>query len=306
MAKRNSTNLDELDRKLFKLLKANGRRSITSLAQELGTSKNTASRRLSHLLRENIFKITVFVDPTKSASPVGVILGFEIKHNDIHAAVNHLVQQDSIARVSMTSGRFNVMATGYYDTIDHFSAFRLKELPKLKGVNNLEIFTLLHQGLHNDLKPIDEKDNQLIHLLKNDGQMSVVKLAQHLKLNRITVQQRLNALINNGYIRITALLLNTQTEWLRRGAVGIKVTNSEIIPVFNRLRALPEIVFLACTTGRFDILASIEADTTDRIHQIVDYQIPQCGGVKSCELFISHDMKLGPQWLFRNELPRIA
>jgi DNA-binding Lrp family transcriptional regulator len=136
--------------------------------------------------------------------------------------------------------------------------------------------------------------------------MSVVKLAQHLELNRITVQQRLNALINNGYIRITALLLNTQTEWLCRGAVGIKVLNSEIISVFNRLRSLPEIVFLACTTGRFDILASIEADTMDRIHQIVDYQIPQCGGVKTCELFISHDMKLGPQWLLRYEEPLIA
>lgn len=66
--------LDDPDRALAQLLRANGRITIEELATNLGVSKATASRRLETLISEGAVYVRVILDPASIGYPVEAIV----------------------------------------------------------------------------------------------------------------------------------------------------------------------------------------------------------------------------------------
>ena len=290
--------VDELDYKLYQLLRENGRRTSTSLAKELGVSNYIVKKHVDTLIRENIMTIGVFIDPTKLEAPVGALIYLDVMQNDLDSTMATLAVNDSIARVSQTNGRYDLLAVSYFKSLDELSDFRIHVLSTMDSIKDLEIFILMHDGqAKNDkLKPLDAIDRQLIRLLRENGQQTNTVLARRLNLNRLTVRLRLKRLIDGGYIRIKAVLLDNRVNWLWRGAIGIKVRNTSIISVFQKLNNLPEVTFTAYTTGRFDMISDLASDSSERLYEVADREIPNLDGVIKSEFFICQSVKFGPQW----------
>jgi DNA-binding Lrp family transcriptional regulator len=70
-----------------------------------------------------------------------------------------------------------------------------------------------------------------------------------------------------------------------------------VTEVLSKLRQHPAIAFVTCTTGRFDIFASVSADSEEKLYELVEGEISEWDGVVDCDLFVSQGTNFGPLWL---------
>ncbi len=142
---------------------------------------------------------------------------------------------------------------------------------------------------------MDALDKDIIACLTSDARMSVAVMARRLNVARSTVQARLERLETNGTIAGYTLRLNAAMEETRiRATILLSVEPRAQASVLTRLRAIPEIRAAHTTSGRFDMLLRVSADTTAALDGVLD-QIGDMPGVKSSESLIHLSTKIARQ-----------
>ena len=68
--KLSSRALDEKDKEILRILQGNGREQIKRISKKVGLSMNSTSRRIDEMLRKEIFKPTILIDPDKIGFPL--------------------------------------------------------------------------------------------------------------------------------------------------------------------------------------------------------------------------------------------
>jgi DNA-binding Lrp family transcriptional regulator len=107
---------------------------------------------------------------------------------------------------------------------------------------------------------MDELDQQLIALLRNDGRMPAVTLAKALKVSRGTVQNRIDRLTAQGVIVGFTVRLHAATEAGRvRAFMTIAVEGRRAPAVLRALQGVPEVAAVHTTNGRWDLVAELSA-----------------------------------------------
>lgn len=139
---------------------------------------------------------------------------------------------------------------------------------------------------------MDDTDRKLIALLKQDARMSLAQLARRLGIARSTAQARLDRLENSGAIAGYTLRLGDHIRANRiRATVLLTIDARAQAATLPRLRAIPQIETIHTTSGRFDLLLSISAETTTALDGVLD-AIGDISGVKSSESLIHLSTKL--------------
>jgi DNA-binding Lrp family transcriptional regulator len=137
----------------------------------------------------------------------------------------------------------------------------------------------------------DDIDQRLLALLAENARMPVAQLARRLDLARTTVQARLERLETNGTIAGYTLRLG-QPAQQRLGATALLSVEPRSGPaVLSRLKALPNVMRVHTTSGRFDMIAEISADTTEELDETLDW-IGEAKGVRSSESLIQLSTKI--------------
>ncbi|WP_372871982.1 Lrp/AsnC family transcriptional regulator [Shewanella sp.] len=109
---------------------------------------------------------------------------------------------------------------------------------------------------------LDEKDRQLIALLRADARMPMVDIAKKLGVSRPTAQNRLNRLEQSGVILGYTLKLKPGTESHPiRLLMNISVEAKSEPAVIKQLQRYPEIIVIHHTTGHWDLIAEIRAES---------------------------------------------
>ncbi|MFT5693834.1 MAG: DNA-binding Lrp family transcriptional regulator [Oceanicoccus sp.] len=117
---------------------------------------------------------------------------------------------------------------------------------------------------------LDEKDLNLITLLRSNARMPVVNLAKHLGVSRATVQNRINKLEHNGVILGYTIKLSPDSESHPvRLLMNISVEAKNEPAVIKRLRGYPEVIAIHHTTGHWDVIADIRAQTLPTLNSII-------------------------------------
>ncbi len=138
---------------------------------------------------------------------------------------------------------------------------------------------------------IDDTDRALLALLSENARAPVATLARKLNLARTTVQARLERLETSGVIQGYTLRLNdTQRAPLRATAL-VSIEPRSAPTVLARLRSLPDVKTVHTTSGRFDLIVGIEAETTEALDDTLD-RIGETRGVKGSESLIQLSTKL--------------
>ncbi len=133
---------------------------------------------------------------------------------------------------------------------------------------------------------MDRLDRDIIALLAGDARMSVAVMARRLRIARSTVQARLERLETNGTIAGYTLRLGAAAQQGRiRATVLLSIEPRAQAAVLTRLRALATIERAHTTSGRFDMLLQLAAQTTTELDQVLD-MIGEIPGVKSSESLI--------------------
>lgn len=133
------------------------------------------------------------------------------------------------------------------------------------------------------MAPMDDVDRQLIALLRADGRMSVVALAQALRVARATVQHRLARLEAEGTIVGYTVRLRPEAEPHRvRAFMSIEVQGPKGDEVRRALRGHPHVVTLHTTNGRWDLVAELHAASLEQFDRVLN-EIRRIEGIAHSE-----------------------
>ncbi len=138
---------------------------------------------------------------------------------------------------------------------------------------------------------IDEMDRALLALLARNARLPVATLARKLGLARTTVQARLDRLETSGVIGGYTLRLGQEARPALRATALVSIEPRTGPAVLARLESLPQVWRVHTTSGRFDLIVSLEATTTQELDETLD-RIGEAKGVRSSESLIHLSTKL--------------
>ncbi len=134
---------DSIDEQLVRLLGQDARQNSETLAKQLKLSSATVRRRLRKLFRSDLLHIVGVIDPTKFGFPVAVVITLDVAHNKLESAMEALAKRPEVLWLSITTGRFDIIALAGFRSTNGLSEFVTKELAQLEGVRNSETFVCL-------------------------------------------------------------------------------------------------------------------------------------------------------------------
>jgi Lrp/AsnC family transcriptional regulator for asnA, asnC and gidA len=132
---------------------------------------------------------------------------------------------------------------------------------------------------------LDNTGKRIIELLQGDGRLSYSAIAKDVGLSEAAVRHRVQKLIDGGVIQIVAVTDAMQMGFARQAMVGIKITG-DVQKVAAALGEMDELDYIVITTGRFDLLAELVAESDDELLDIVSRRIATIDGVITTETFV--------------------
>lgn len=137
----------------------------------------------------------------------------------------------------------------------------------------------------------DETDRALIAALQENARMPVAVLARRLGLARTTVQARLDRLETSGVIAGYGVVLADIARPRLRATALLSIEPRSGPQVLARLKSLPQVETVHTTSGRFDLIVTLAADTTEELDDTLD-RMAEAKGVRSSESLIHLSTKL--------------
>jgi len=104
---------------------------------------------------------------------------------------------------------------------------------------------------------LDKIDKEIINLLRLDGRMSFTELGKRLDIPEATARYRTQRLIQAGVIQILAWPNPDKLGTPHVMFVWLIVENAYVDSVAKTLEKMPEVRFVAITTGRCDIVIDV-------------------------------------------------
>jgi DNA-binding Lrp family transcriptional regulator len=131
---------------------------------------------------------------------------------------------------------------------------------------------------------MDEKNKQLLALLKVNARETTSSLARKLQLSRTAVQERINKLEKRGVIAGYTVKLNKEYEKRLIKTWVVMATKQKLTAdVVTALKRIEQVKSLRTISGIYDLIATIQAEDTETIDHVLD----QIGAVKGIEKTLS-------------------
>lgn len=135
--------IDDLDRRLISLLRADSRMPAASLAQALKVSRGTVQNRIDRLMARGVIQgFTIRTKPELEANRVRAIMCIEIEGERAAAVVKALRGFPEVDKVHSTNGRWDLVAELDVETLAQFSQ-ALDRIREIEGIASTETSILL-------------------------------------------------------------------------------------------------------------------------------------------------------------------
>lgn len=135
--------IDETDRRLIALLRADSRMSAASLAKALKVSRGTVQNRIERLTARGVVQgFTVKTRPDVDANRVRAVMTIVVEGERSGAVIKALRGFPEVAAVHTTNGRWDLVAELDVDTLQAFSV-ALDRIRQIEGIASTETSILL-------------------------------------------------------------------------------------------------------------------------------------------------------------------
>ena len=132
--------IDDIDRSILKLLSVDALIPPEMIKEELGIAESTIRRRIKRMSDIGAHKLEIVPNPQLLKNHVWATLGITVNQTSPNEILDILIKNPAIYLASASTGRFNIIISTRFASIDMLSDFLSSELPKIKGVNSIESF----------------------------------------------------------------------------------------------------------------------------------------------------------------------
>jgi DNA-binding Lrp family transcriptional regulator len=138
--------VDDLDRRLISLLRANGREPVARLAERLGVTRATVNRRLGRLVDSGVIVgFSIHVRESDGAAAVRAITLIAIEGPTARRVIESLRGIPEVAAVHTTNGRWDVIAEISCENLVTLE-YALRTIRGISGIQHQETSILLNSG----------------------------------------------------------------------------------------------------------------------------------------------------------------
>jgi DNA-binding Lrp family transcriptional regulator len=119
------------------------------------------------------------------------------------------------------------------------------------------------------MRPPDDKDRQILELLRADARLPLKTLAAKIGLARSTLRDRLSRLETDGIIRGYHADIADGGQSVS-AYLFVRLKSTPVPDLIAELRRMPEVKSCTSLTGDIDLLVELAAATTDRVNALRD------------------------------------
>lgn len=134
---------------------------------------------------------------------------------------------------------------------------------------------------------MDDMDRKVIASLREDGRASHAQLGRELGISEGTARRRLNKLLQDKILRITAVPDPERLGYHTSAFIGLQVDPSRVEAVADELSAFPEAEHVSITTGSYDIFIWVNLTSSEALASFLHHRVGLIEGVRHTETFVS-------------------
>lgn len=277
--------LDELDRAIVGALQVNGRAGWRRIAAVLDVPERTVAARGAELLRSRQVRMTGL-----TLLPQGGVLDSTIASVRCVSGMNRVTATAAAGRQGSV---FTYLTTGDADCVFELMHERsrslsmlLDEIPAMPGAAGINTATILklYKGTHQwlpgileaeqvaalmdreqsweptgsvELEPLSREEQEIARVLASDGRATIEELARATALSPASARRRLAHLQASGRLFDRAVVEPAALGFPVEAILRIRTHPGRTEDVARRLAEVPEVRYLAFTTGRHQLFVDI-------------------------------------------------
>lgn len=152
------------------------------------------------------------------------------------------------------------------------------------------------------LQDLDALDLRIIVMLQQNGRCSNMEMARALGCSEPTIRKRMEKLVSDDILKITAVLNPHKTGYDINIIMGIRTKPGKLLDVGEKLAAMNEIVYVGYVAGRYDIIAEFLYRSHSDFMRFLTEDLPRIEHIISTEsLHVIHRSKINYEWKLPDE-----
>jgi DNA-binding Lrp family transcriptional regulator len=284
--------MDELDEAIVELLEVDGRLTHREIARAVGLSRSAAAARVQRLISSGQVVIRGAVHPEVLGR--GALAHVSVAVDGPAAPVAaQLALRGDVPFLSLTGGPHALVAEIRSATardIDR-SVSEVRAIPGVSGVDTLMYVEVMRDviGPVGEVRTeVDGTDRALLAALQQDGRRSYVELAEMVGLSPAGARRRVVRLVAGKVVRVGAVVRHSGQDRQSALGFGIRLAGDHR-DVVATLTAMPSVIFVARTLGRFDVLVTVRAFSAAQLVEVLD-TVRGLAGVRTVESWTHLDV----------------
>jgi Lrp/AsnC family transcriptional regulator, regulator for asnA, asnC and gidA len=130
--------LDEMDKRIVRVLQKNARTPNTEIARALGVTETTIRNRVARLLDDKQIGVVAVVNPEATEATISAFLEISLHPKNLDAVVDKLRGRGEVRYLGLTLGRAQIIIEAFFRDHEHLLAFQTGVVATLPGVTAVE------------------------------------------------------------------------------------------------------------------------------------------------------------------------
>ncbi len=147
--------MDVTDIEILKILKRNSRENLANIADRLGISKATASRRIAKLESSGIISSYSLNVNYSDLGIIRSLISIQIEGTSINEVVEPIKSFPEIAAVSKVFGDYSLICEAYTKSVDELYQLIQERVVKLPNIKNVDVSIIIATDTSNFTPDLD-------------------------------------------------------------------------------------------------------------------------------------------------------
>lgn len=306
-------NLSDLDRHIIVALQQDGRANWTSIADAVGSSVATVTRRGQQLISDGVVRIAVMPATGSTGRADLFMIRINCAPGTIMEVAAELVARADVRFLSMVTGQYDIVAElVVHSGASHYPRL-VSQLQSVAGIERWRSDLLMHvykvghdwsrqlfaerlgnlgpeggpvesrEPVHCDPSHFDQVDWQILSLVRGNGRMPFNAIARELGVNESSVRRRFDRMRQNGCIDVFTLVSAPALGMGAETLLTVQVQPGLLGELAAELARYSAVRYLAATLDNNSLWCEVIAVSNDALYHFITDTLAGLGGVLGWE-----------------------